>query len=141
MDPIPPRATLYHYRTDEKTVGPVSKETIETLAAAGKLPFSTTMVRKEDSLDWVPLSTILQRRIKFKALQPPRKEQPSIRILFYAAAAFFFCFGIVVFFLTNHADLEVIILFPCILVFMGKLLCYVHTLVEKCSFPAGSGRG
>lgn len=47
----------------------------------------------------------------------------------------------VVFFLTHHAVLEVIILFPCILVFMGKLLCYVHTLVEKCSFPAGSGRG
>lgn len=53
----------------------------------------------------------------------------------------FFSLGMVVFFLTHHAVLEVIILFPCILVFMGKLLCYVHTLVEKCSFPTGSGRG
>ena len=101
MNPIPARATLYYYRTDEKTAGPVSKEVIDTLAAAGKLPFSTTMVRKEDSRNWVPLSAILQRRIKFKALQPSKKEQPSIRILFYAAAALFFCFGIVIFFLTN----------------------------------------
>ena len=112
MSPIPARATLYHYRTDEKTAGPVSKEVIDTLAAAGKLPFSTTMVRKEDSRNWVPLSAILQRRIKFKALQPSKKEQPSIRILFYAAATLFFCFGIVIFFLTNHAELEVIILIP-----------------------------
>ena len=36
MSPIPARATLYHYRTDEKTAGPVSKEVIDTLAAAGK---------------------------------------------------------------------------------------------------------
>lgn len=34
MSPIPARATLYHYRTDEKTAGPVSKEVIDTLAAA-----------------------------------------------------------------------------------------------------------
>ncbi len=70
MSPIPARATLYHYRTDEKTAG----------------------------------------------------------------------FGIVIFFLTNHAELEVIILIPCILVFMGKLLCYVHTLVEKCGITAAPGR-
>ncbi len=95
MSPIPARATLYHYRTDEKTAGPVSKEVIDTLAAAGKL---------------------------------------------YAAATLFFCFGIVIFFLTNHAELEVIILIPCILVFMGKLLCYVHTLVEKCGITAAPGR-
>ena len=43
MSPIPARATLYHYRTDEKTAGPVSKEVIDTLAAADKLPFSTTI--------------------------------------------------------------------------------------------------
>lgn len=140
MDPIPTKATLYHYRTNEKTVGPVSKEVIDTLAAAGKLPFSTTMVRKEGSRNWVPLSAILQRRIKFKAIQPSKKEQPSIRILFYAAAAFFFCFGIVIFFLTNHAELEVIILIPCILIFMGKLLCYAHTLVEKCGITAAPDR-
>lgn len=131
---------LYHYRIDEKTVGPVSKEVIDTLAAAGKLPFSTTMIRKEDSLNWVPLSTMLQRRIKFKTLQPPKKKQPSIRILFYAAAVFFFCFGIVIFFLTHHLVLEVVILVPCILVFMGKLLCYVHALVEKCSITAAPDR-
>lgn len=47
------------------------------------------MVRKEDSLNWVPLSSILQRLIKFKELPPPRKKQPAIRILFYAAAALF----------------------------------------------------
>ena len=73
MSPIPARATLYHYRTDEKTAGPVSKEVIDTLAAAGKLPFSTTMVRKEDSRNWVPLSAILQRRIKFQGA-PAFKE-------------------------------------------------------------------
>ena len=38
MSPIPARATLYHYRTDEKTAGPVSKEVIDTLAAAGRFP-------------------------------------------------------------------------------------------------------
>ena len=31
MSPIPARATLYHYRTDEKTAGPVSKEVILSL--------------------------------------------------------------------------------------------------------------
>lgn len=139
MDPLPTRATLYHYRTDEKTVGPVSKEVIDTLAAAGKLPFSITMVRKENSRHWVPLSAILQQRIKFKELQPPKKEQPPIRILFYAAAVFFFCFGITAFFRTHQTSLEAIILFPCILVFMGKLLCYAHTLAKKCSITATSG--
>lgn len=71
--------------------------------------------------------------------QPSKKKQPFIRLLFYTGTAVFFCFGMGVFFLTNHASLEVIILFPSILVFMGKLLCYLHALVEKCSIAAASG--
>lgn len=44
-----------------------------------------------------------------------------------------------VFFLTHHPSLEVITLFPRILVFMGKLSCCVHALVEKCSIAAAPG--
>ncbi len=56
-------------------------------------------------------------------------------------AILFFLFGIVIFFLTNHAELEVIILIPCILVFMGKLLCYAHALVEKLRYHQRSRQG
>lgn len=44
-----------------------------------------------------------------------------------------------VFFLINHAALEIIILFPSILVFMGKLLCCVYVPVEKYSIAAAPG--
>lgn len=44
-----------------------------------------------------------------------------------------------VFFLINHAALEIITLFPRILVFMGKLSCCVHALVEKYSIAAVPG--
>lgn len=130
MDTALPKK-LYYYRTNEETFSPVSKEVIDALAADGKLPFSTTRVRKEDSQNWIPLSTLLQREIKFKEVQSSKKQQPFICILFYASAWVCLLLGIGIT-LEYRLDLRLVILYPCILVFMGKLLCYAHMLVEKC---------
>lgn len=90
--------TLYSYCVNDQVFGPVSLQELKALLNSGQIPFSTTTVKRENTNEWVPLSTVLQARVRImEAPAESKKEKlPAIRYLFYTAAWIFFGFGMLV---------------------------------------------
>lgn len=122
---------LYHYRVKDKIVGPVSLADLHALLTSKKI-FPDTMIRKENSESWVPLTAKLRSQERLERLRTSAFQlscrPPKTCILFYALALFILICGIVHSVMAHTFFYMEVLFVPSIAFFMGKMLMYMHLL-------------